>query len=234
MAAKYKEIVEDLVRNIQQGKYDETRKLPREEDLIDIYGVSRSTVRKAISVLVTQGYVYQVQGSGIFLRATSGEDYISLERLKGLTRDFPDRKIESRVIHLEIQEAGEEMGKRLGIKPEELVYYVKRVRVMDDEPFTVESSYYPKTVIPYLNEDILQSSFYSYVLNDLRLGIGFADKIIYADKLDQETAKLLQLKKGDPAFIIDAQVYLTNGTMFEFSRSIHNYQTAKFLVNVNF
>ena len=234
MAAKYKEIVDDLTQAILEGKYDETRKLPREEDLIQMYGVSRSTVRKAIGVLVSKGYIYQVQGSGIFLRETTGGDYISLEQLKGLTRDFPDEQISSKVLHCEVIEASEKLAEMLNIKPGALTYFVKRLRFKEGKPFTIETSYYPKEVIPYLNEDILQNSFYSYVLNDLRFGIGFADKILYAIKLEEEDAKLLELDPGDPALVIDAKVYLTNGTMFEFSRSVHNYKYARFLTNVNF
>ena len=91
MSTKYKQIVSELEADLLSGKYNEVKKLPREEDLIEKYQVSRTTIRKAIAMLVNKGYVYQVQGSGIFIREASLQDYVSLENLKGLTRDFPDK-----------------------------------------------------------------------------------------------------------------------------------------------
>ncbi len=234
MAAKYKEIVLDLERELAEGKYNETRKLPREEDLIEKYGVSRSTVRKAISVLVTKGYVYQVQGSGIFLRDTFGSDYISLEQLRGLTRDFPNSEVTGKVRKLELVPASEELAAKLKITPGDPVYYVVRSRYINGHAYTLEYSYYPQSIIPYLNEEILLGSLYSYVIENLKLTIGFADKIIYAEKLEAETAELLELDEGDPGIAVDSVVYLSSGKIFEVSTSVHNYKYAKFLKTVSF
>ena len=61
MSTKYKQIVSELEADLLSGKYNEVKKLPREEDLIEKYQVSRTTIRKAIAMLVNKGYVYQVQ-----------------------------------------------------------------------------------------------------------------------------------------------------------------------------
>ena len=68
MSAKYKLIVDEIERDILDGKYNSIGKLPTEEELVATYGVSRTTVRKAIGILSSKGYIYQVQGSGIFIR----------------------------------------------------------------------------------------------------------------------------------------------------------------------
>ena len=109
------------------------------------------------------------------------------------------------------------------------VYYVKRLRIIDGNTFSMEYSYYNKDIIPYLNEEIAKSSIYSYILDDLKLNIGFADKLIYADKMDEESAKYLGLAMDDPALVIDNTVFLNNGNIFEVSKVIHNYKHAKLL-----
>ena len=98
MSTKYRKILQELESDILAGKYNQIKKLPTEEDLINQYQVSRTTIRKAISILVSKGYVYQIQGSGIFLRESALKGYLSLESLKGLTRDYPNKKVESNVI----------------------------------------------------------------------------------------------------------------------------------------
>ena len=229
MSTKYKQIVSELEADLLSGKYNEVKKLPREEDLIEKYQVSRTTIRKAIAMLVNKGYVYQVQGSGIFIREASLQDYVSLENLKGLTRDFPDKKIESKLINLMVINADEDLAKQMKCDVGTDIYFLERLRYVNEEPFAVEYTYLNKNVIPYMSEEIAHRSIYSFIINDLKLSIGFADKIIYADKLDSESAQLLQLSENDPTLVIENTVFLTNGTVFEVSKVIHNYKNTKLL-----
>ena len=234
MSTKYKQIVSELEADLLSGKYNEVKKLPREEDLIEKYQVSRTTIRKAIAMLVNKGYVYQVQGSGIFIREASLQDYVSLENLKGLTRDFPDKKIESKLINLMDINADEDLAKQMKCDVGTDIYFLERLRYVNEEPFAVEYTYLNKNVIPYMSEEIAHRSIYSFIINDLKLSIGFADKIIYADKLDSESAQLLQLSENDPTLVIENTVFLTNGTVFEVSKVIHNYKNTKLLKLANF
>lgn len=234
MSTKYKQIVSELEADLLSGKYNEVKKLPREEDLIEKYQVSRTTIRKAIAMLVNKGYVYQVQGSGIFIREASLQDYVSLENLKGLTRDFPDKKIESKLINLMVINADEDLAKQMTCDVGTDIYFLERLRYVNEEPFAVEYTYLNKNVIPYMSEEIAHRSIYSFIINDLKLSIGFADKIIYADKLDSESAQLLQLSENDPTLVIENTVFLTNGTVFEVSKVIHNYKNTKLLKLANF
>ena len=234
MSTKYKQIVSELEADLLSGKYNEVKKVPREEDLIEKYQVSRTTIRKAIAMLVNKGYVYQVQGSGIFIREASLQDYVSLENLKGLTRDFPDKKIESKLINLMVINADEDLAKQMKCDVGTDIYFLERLRYVNEEPFAVEYTYLNKNVIPYMSEEIAHRSIYSFIINDLKLSIGFADKIIYADKLDSESAQLLQLSENDPTLVIENTVFLTNGTVFEVSKVIHNYKNTKLLKLANF
>ena len=60
---KYEMIVNDLQKRIMNEEFEETRKLPTEEKLIEEYGVSRNTIRNAIKILMNLGIIYPVQGS---------------------------------------------------------------------------------------------------------------------------------------------------------------------------
>ncbi|MFP7733321.1 GntR family transcriptional regulator [Priestia aryabhattai] len=234
MVIKYKEIADRLEKEIQEGKFDQTKKLPTEEEMIKEFEVSRNTIRKAVTQLVNRGYIYQVQGSGMFLREESVTDYINLGSLRGLTKDLKSKKVETKILSLHVVEADELTAKGLRCAPETKLYYVKRLRIVDDEPFSIEISYFKKDVVPYLNEEIASSSIYSYLIDDLKLNIGFADKVINCEKTDEESAELLHIDPFDPALIIENTVCLTNGTIFEWSKSIFHFQKAKILNRINF
>ncbi|QWI69003.1 GntR family transcriptional regulator [Bacillus mycoides] len=234
MSAKYKQIADVLEQNIRDGLFNETKKLPTEEALMNRFEVSRNTIRKVISQLVNRGYIFQVQGSGMFLRETFVTDYINLGSLRGLTKNLVSQNIETKVLEIEVIEANEEIVERMQCEIGTRLYFLKRVRIVDGKPFSIEVSYFKKDIIPYLNEEIALSSVYSYFIEDLRLNIGFADKVISCEKINKENAKLLELNEGDPALLIENTVYLVNGTIFELSQSMFHYEKTKLLNRINF
>lgn len=226
---KYKVVVEILKQEILDGIYNETRKLPTEDELMKKFDMSRNTIRKAIEVLVGQGYIYQVQGSGIFLREFSKPGCVDLNSMNGLTRNFSNQRLSSKLIDLTLMEADQQLAIKMKCKVGTKLYHVKRVRLVDDEVYCIEESYFNKDIIPYLNEEICSKSIYQYIAEDLKLKIGFADKVISCNKLDDADAKFMNLSVGDPTLIIENTVFLNTGIIFDFSTGKYNYKNSKLL-----
>lgn len=63
----YLQLKDALQQQIEQGHYFSHQQLPSERDLCQLYNLSRMTVRKAIKVLVTDGYAYARAGKGTFV-----------------------------------------------------------------------------------------------------------------------------------------------------------------------
>lgn len=229
METKYEIVVNTLEKEMLEGKYDDTRKLPTEEELMKKLNVSKNTVRKAIDVLVSKGYIYRVQGSGVFLREFSKLGCVDMKEMNGLTKTYPTDKLESKVLKVSLIDADEELADKMKCEVNTKVYYVKRVRYLNGEPMDIEESYYNKDVVPYLSEEICSKSIYSYIIDDLKLKVGFADRVISCDKLNEEDAKLLNLEKDDPALILNNTVFLTSGVVFDVSLEKYNYKKMKII-----
>lgn len=60
----YEQVLRDLRAKIVSGAYKKGDLLPSEKELIDNYGVSRITIRKALSILADMGLVETSQGRG--------------------------------------------------------------------------------------------------------------------------------------------------------------------------
>lgn len=69
-------VVRELLENIKNGDLKPGDKLPSERDLAGSFGVSRSSVREAVSAMVLVGYLEVTQGKGIFLRKDIPSPYI--------------------------------------------------------------------------------------------------------------------------------------------------------------
>lgn len=63
---KYFILMEQLKKDILSGNVKPGEKLPSEEDLSNIYSMSRHTVRRALGILAQEGYVEIFQGKGTF------------------------------------------------------------------------------------------------------------------------------------------------------------------------
>lgn len=63
---KYIQLRDILLRYLEEEQYTADQKIPTEDELITRFQVSRVTVRKALQVLVDDGVIYKVQGSGSF------------------------------------------------------------------------------------------------------------------------------------------------------------------------
>lgn len=63
--SKYDAIYKDLKQKIESNEFACQQLLPSENSLIQMYDCSRNTVRRAVSRLVTDGYVQTMQGKGV-------------------------------------------------------------------------------------------------------------------------------------------------------------------------
>ena len=66
----------DSTTVIKHGKVvgNVLKKDTSERELMETYQVSRITVRKAIDELVTEGYLYKIQGKGTYVKTDEGSN----------------------------------------------------------------------------------------------------------------------------------------------------------------
>jgi DNA-binding GntR family transcriptional regulator len=64
---RYRQVVDDLTRRIDAGEWEDGVPLPSETSLVEEYGVSRTTVRKAKDILADRGLIEIRQGLGTYV-----------------------------------------------------------------------------------------------------------------------------------------------------------------------
>ncbi|TWT08003.1 GntR family transcriptional regulator [Planococcus sp. CPCC 101016] len=227
---KYQHIADELENYIEENKLQQGDKLPVLQELMNQFKVSKSTVTKALELLENRGVVFQVRGSGIFVRRHKRSGYISLISNQGFKKMLEEFHITSKVIELDVRKPTKEAALNLNMGLDEDVYYVKRVRYIQGQTLCLEESYFNKSLIPYLNNEIITESIFNYITNGLGLNIGFGDTFLHVDKLTAEEAKYLELTEGDPKLYVESIYHLTNGQPFDFSKITYNYVQSQFFV----
>ncbi len=71
---KHKSVFETLRREIMEGKYSKTRKLPSEAQLVRRFEISRPTISRALRDLKVAGYLDRRPGSGTYLNPSARQN----------------------------------------------------------------------------------------------------------------------------------------------------------------
>lgn len=230
---KYQEISIEIEKYIEENALQQGDKLPVLETLMAQFAVSKSTITKSLDLLEKKGIIFQVRGSVIFVRRHKRKGYISLLSNQGFKKDLEDFQITSNIIELDVRTPTEEAAHNLNIEPNADVYYVKRIRYINGQTLCVEESYYNKSIISYLNKEIVSESIFNYIREGLGLKVGFSDSYLHVEKLNDEEANYLGLNKGDPKLYVEGIFHLTNGQPFDFSKVTYNYQQSQFFLQSN-
>ena len=226
----YKELADILEKNIKKKLYI-NGKLPTEDNIINEYKATRYCVRKAINLLINNGMLYSVQGSGIFIRDNlNSVDYINISNSSGFKRKHTDKKVEYIIINLDVINIDKEIAQKMSMELNKEVYYIVRLIKVNDNFLAVEYTYYNKDIVHYLNKEIAEDSIFKYITEVLNLNIGFSDRIIYCDKIDSYNAKLLNLEENSPSLITENINHFHNGEIFNFSKIIYNYLYTKLFI----
>lgn len=227
---KYDMIAVDLKKRIESNEFEDTKKLPTGGQLMKEYNASKNTINSAINLLVSDGLLFAIHGSGFYIRKPN-KGTIKLNNTVGFLAEHPGEKIERHILNFELKDCNQELAEKMECPVGTPIYEIKRLMYIDDHPFAVEYTYYNKDIIPYLNEDIARKSIFSFIINDLKLSIGFSEKYISAYPLSIEDQELLQLEPGAFGLIIDDNVFLSNGKKFNYSKIWYNYKYANFFNN---
>lgn len=224
--SKYEDIAIKIKERITKGEFDENKKLPTERQLMTEYSSSKNTIRSAINLLVNAGLLFPIHGSGIYIRPNLLKGTIRLSNTRGFASEHPGRKLRRSILDFNIIECDIDLAKKLECDIGVLCYYIKRIMYIDDLPFAVEYTYYNKDIVPFLNKDIAKKSIFSFIINDLKLSIGFSEKYISSSPLIEEDRQLLELESSAFGLIVDDNTYLSNGKKFNYSRICYNYKYA--------
>lgn len=165
---KYQIIANEIENNIYSNDLPQGTKLPTVETLASEYKVSKSTIVKAVESLVSKGLVYQLQGSGIFVRRRNRSGYIDLNVTQGFTTSLKEFNITSKVLEFNLIRADEEIADLIECDVNDEAYLVKRIRYINDEIMCYEEAYYKKSIVPYLTEEIAKGSIFEYLKNSIK------------------------------------------------------------------
>jgi len=195
--------------------------LPPERTLAAEFGVSRSTVRQAITDMVAAGLVQRLHGSGTY----PVEPKVQLPlRLASYTRDVSDQGLRptTRIVSLKKVSADAHMAAALGVEVGSKVWRLERLRLTDNTPLALECSHLSVDRFPDLktlmrdNESLYRTLEDNYGLTATR-----AVQTIETAMAEPEQYKLLEADSAAPVLILVRTTYDQEGLPLEYVLSTY-------------
>ncbi|MBM4340585.1 MAG: GntR family transcriptional regulator [Deltaproteobacteria bacterium] len=227
----YFQLKESIRKKIIDKIYLPGEIIPAEPKLQDEYNVSRETVRRAIRDLVLEGLLVKSRGVGTYVAQPKIIHRIG--SIYGSTEELLARGMKPGTHYLEKREivASEEIRREMNLHKETKVFKVKRLRLADNEPMAILTSYLNKDLVPnLLSVTFKDDSLYRTLEEIYHLTLHECDEIIEAAMIEGRDANLLGLGKSGPVLVVKRMTYLDNLKVIE--KLIAFYRSDKFKYQV--
>ena len=183
--------IQRLARELGPGEA-----LPGERQLEQRYGVSRITVRRAVSDLVAAGVLARVHGKGTFV--THGQVRSRLH-LASFHEDMRAAGLEpaTQVLDAGLQPAPEDPARWLGVEPGEPLCRMRRLRLASGTPMSVDECWLPAVMAERFEGRDLTRSLYG-ILSEVGTPVLHAEQVVAAKACTPQMAGWLQIQEGEP------------------------------------
>ncbi|MCD6450370.1 MAG: GntR family transcriptional regulator [Thermotogaceae bacterium] len=216
------QIAEKIKKMIMEGKIKPGDKLPPEEELCRIFDVSRTTIRNAMNQLVIEGILIRKKGKGTFV-AKPKLDLTFANKFIGFGEDLLKRgvKLDNIVLSKRIISAPEQIAERLHIRAGDRVFYLKRLRKVEENPILIVKSYLPYELYPGIEKvDFSKELLYPTLRKKYGITISCVKRTFEPIVLGEYEAKLLEVQPHIPAFFVKSVSFTEEGYPVEYYEAV--------------
>ena len=205
---KYRQLLEILRNQIISGEFPPGAQLPTEDALIDRYGISRGTVRKAIDQLEAENLIRKEQGLGSFVLEEHPNALPLYFSDANLDQRFGGERVSYEDLTKEIIPASFDVAARLRIAAGEPVIHIQRLQLLDNEVVCRSVRFIPEALCPSLmNMDLRDQSLHKVLVFISEIPLLHADLHIAARMASREEARLLRMEANVPVIEVSRMTY---------------------------
>lgn len=196
----YFQLKELIVEAVKSGEYKSGSLIPTEKEFSELYGISRTTVRQAVTELVQEGWLYRVKSKGTFVAEPKiNQDFI--QRLETFQEQMERSGMTpgTEVLKLEVTQAESRVAEALQIPEGEQVIYLHRRRFANEEPILTAETYLPYRLCAFvLEHDFVKESLYDILRKSEETEVLCIRRRVEAVEALPCDVEYLQMKLGKP------------------------------------
>lgn len=209
---RYQQLYTVLAQALSDGDFDVSGPLPSEPELVERYGVSRTTVRRAFALLEKEGRIYRRRGSGTYATRTGARTPLSLGIGELLEPSSSARETKAQVLRWGEAAVPPHLSARypeLGTR----ALCVTHVWSAEGEPFQLSTTYVPANVTRKSAFRRPARSSRAHGLESLLRQTQSAEHVASAAAADPVAARHLSLTLGAPLLRVRSELRAGDGSL---------------------
>lgn len=216
---KYRLIYQDILNQLINEQYHPGDLLPSDRRYMIKYQVSRETVRKALKLLATNGYIKRLQGKGSVVIDRRHFQF-PLTQIESYAEVVKNNGLNSQNIILGIDDAT--VPKIFNPQPLDLpATRVSRMHVINGESLIIDQDYVLKSQVNQIPRFWAQKSLFDYLEKVCKFKIDYAVKTLTVETANEFDQKHLRVSAQMPMVIIRSRNYLIDNSIISYTESRH-------------
>ena len=223
------EATEKIEYYIIKNKLEPHTKILSERDMCALWNFNRTTLRSALQRLIVEGKLYQKKGSGTYVAKPklirNLQDLTSLS----VAAQQSGRTITNKVITLDVMETNKQLTQKLCLPLGHKVHALTRLRLLDGEPVTIETSFMDFERFSNLSiHDFEKESLYEVIEKESQVQIVQGEERVGMAYATDYEAELLEIEPGQAVFYVSGVTYDEQGLPVEYFKSIQRADKIRF------
>ena len=218
----YFQLAEMLEEEIVEGRWPSGQRLPSEPDLCEYYGLSRTTIRQALSRLEQEGLVARLKGRGTFVQAAQPRSWL-IQTTEGFFHDEFVRtghRVTSKVLRLQRVTLPRWAADALRLPPESDGVVLERLRAVDGLVALYVINHLPESLAEtVLGMDDPHESLYRRLAEHGGVTVAAGRRSVEAVTAGPKLASLLEVEPGEAVAYIESETWDEDGRPFDCYRA---------------
>lgn len=205
--------LKDFVRSrVETGEWTTGQRVPSENELVEMLGVSRMTANRALRELAAEGLVVRVRGKGSFVAARKRSS--QFQSVPNIADEIRERGCAHRasVVLLQAETADAEVADRLDLDIGAEAFHSIIVHSEDELPIQIEDRFVNSAIAPdYLGQDFgatTPNAYLSAVAPIVR-----AEQQIEAVTASPFECRLLAIARTEPCLLVRRRTWSQAGVV---------------------
>ena len=228
--------LKNIIKNeIDNGNYPPGSMIPTENEISNIFKISRTTVRQAILELVQEGKLYRIRSKGTFIAKPKIIQGISNTYLNGREQTLLTNRIPSTIVlEFKVVTMPDFMLEICSGDSDSKAIFLYRKRLADNEPIMRNISYMSYDKCSFvLNEDFSKKTIHEVLNSNANTQINRIERIIESVPAGPEDEKVLDMEIGSPVQKIITMRYNSKDELLEYSFSYYRGDQHKIYIKID-
>ena len=196
----YYQLKQILLEAIKHGDYPVDSLIPTEKELSEMFQISRTTVRQAITEMVKEGWLYRVASKGTFVaRLKIQQDFIKKLETFNEQMERAGFKPRTELLKMDIVEMPHQVQDTFHVvNPGKYVYLYRR-RFADDEPIVTVETWLPYEQCGFvMTHNFTVESLYKVLSQNEQTRVCHVNRVLEAVAADSKDVETLNVRRGKP------------------------------------